>query len=199
MARWTRGKPPKETRIIRAVAHLLDRLSRGLDRLALWGAVLAVLVMLGAAGWQVVARYILAQPPVWTEELARFSMVWAGLLGASCAFRGRTDPTLFPEARNKTGRLGALFAAVRALGVLAFITPILWYSVFGANHNPARGYIARLMGRQAETMDAPMVVFGIAIPIAFTLIFIHLMAELAMQLVDDRTDDRSGDTPQEVL
>lgn len=166
---------------MRAVAHWLDRLSAALHRLALWGAVAAVVVMLGAATWQVIARYALSQPPVWTEELARFSMVWAGLLGASCAFRLRTDPSLFPGMRGVSGPAGAVLAVIRALGVLVLILPILWFSVFGANMNPARGYIARLAGRQAETMELPMTVFGIAIPIAFSLILIHLAAELASQ------------------
>ncbi len=160
------------------VILLVDRVSETLNRLALSGAVIAVLVMLGAAGWQVIARYVLSQPPVWTEELARFSMVWAGLLGASCAFRWKSDPSLFQDMQKKTGSLGAILASLRTIGTLAFIAPIVWYSIFGINMNPARGYIARLAGRQAETMELPMTLFGIAIPIAFTLIFIHLLAGL---------------------
>lgn len=173
---------------MRAMALWIDGVSRRLDRLALVGAVGAVLVMLGAAGWQVIARYVLAQPPVWTEELARFSMVWGGLLGASCAFRAMSDPTLFPNALDRRDGVGKLYAIVRAFGVLAFISPILWYSAFGLNNALGRGYIGRLMGRQAETMDVPMVVFGIAIPVAFTLILLHLIADLALRLTDGPTE-----------
>lgn len=170
---------------MRQAAIALDRLSAGLDRLALWGGVVAVLIMLCAAGWQVVARYLLAQPPVWTEELARFSMVWGGLLGASCAFRAGFDPTLFPQMRLWRGRGSTALALIRAAGAAAFIAPILWFSFFGPGMNPARGYIARLSGRQAETMDLPMVVFGLAIPIAFTLIALHIAASLAMQATEE--------------
>lgn len=171
------------------VALALDRTSAALHRVALWGAVAAVLVMLGAAVWQVVARYVLAQPPAWTEELARFSMVWAGLLGASCAFRLQSDPSLFPGARDYRGPGARLLGLVRAAGVLALIGPILWYSLLGANMTPARGYIARLAGRQTETMDMPMVVFGLAIPVAFTLILIHLIAQLAALFADNVQGD----------
>ena len=150
--------------------------------LAIWGAILAVLVMIGAAGWQVIARYLLDQPPAWTEELARFSMVWAGVLGASCAFRVSADPSLFPVMRDATGRTGIWLALLRAAGTFAFIAPILWYSVFGLNGKLSSGYVGRLLGRQAETMDVPMAVFGTAIPIAFGLILIHLLADLAMTL-----------------
>ncbi len=176
---------------MRAIAHRLDNISAMLNILALSGAVLAVLIMLGSAGWQVVARYVLDQPPIWTEELARFAMVWGGLLGASCAFRAKSDPNLFAEAQNRTGATGRVFALVRTAGVLAFITPILWFSIFGANMNPARGYLTRLMGRQAETMDVPMVVFGVAIPIAFTLILVHLLADLALHFTTDTNPEQS--------
>ena len=169
---------------MRAVASLLDRLSGGLNRAALIGAALAVAIMLFAAGWQVIARYLLNQPPIWTEELARFSMVWGGLLGATCAFRFRSDPTLFPEALKATGGRGLVFTLVRAFGVLCFILPILWFCVFGPGANPARGYLARLAGRQTETMDLPMIVFGVAIPLAFTLILLHVLADIARAIAD---------------
>lgn len=171
---------------MRAVSDLLNRLSHGLNRVALVGAALAVAVMLAAAGWQVIARYLLHQPPVWTEELARFSMVWGGLLGASCAFRQRLDPTLFPEALAKSGVRGLVFTLIRAFGVLCFAIPILWFSFFGPGANPARGYLARLAGRQTETMDLPMVVFGIAIPLAFALILLHVLADIAKALTQVR-------------
>lgn len=167
---------------MRALALRLDRLSQALHAVALRGAVLAVVFMLGAACWQVIARYVLAQPPAWTEELARFSMVWAGLLGASCAFRLGSDPSLFPEMRQRSGPLGRILSLVRFLGVLIFIGPILWYSFFGPNMDATRGYIARLAGRQAETIDVPMIVFGLAIPVSFALILLHLVAQLAVEI-----------------
>lgn len=169
---------------MQAVANLLNRLSDGLNRAALLGASLAVALMLFAAGWQVIARYLLNQPPIWTEELARFSMVWGGLLGATCAFRFRRDPTLFPEALKKSGGTGLAFALIRSAGVLCFVLPILWFSFFGPGTDPARGYLARLAGRQTETMDLPLVVFGIAIPLAFTLILLHVLAEITRAITE---------------
>nr|WP_313084489.1 TRAP transporter small permease [Atlantibacter sp.] len=35
--------------------------------------------------WQVFSRYVLSQPSTSTDELARFSMIWVGLLGAAFA------------------------------------------------------------------------------------------------------------------
>lgn len=40
-----------------------------------------------SVSWQVFSRYVFAAPSSWTEEVARFLMIWVGLLGAAYAFR----------------------------------------------------------------------------------------------------------------
>lgn len=167
---------------MKAFARNIDWLSAKLHSIALWGAVLAVLVMAMSASWQVFARYLLDAPPVWTEELARRAMVWAGMLGASCAFRIRADPTLFPGMRNITGVTGQVLSLVRASGVLIFSVPVIWYSLFGANANMARGFMGRSLNRQAEMLDVAMIWFTMAVPLAFCLILIHLSADVLMRL-----------------
>lgn len=164
---------------IRTIAGGLDRVSVRLFQVGLVTAVLAVVVMMVSASWQVFARYLLDQPPIWTEELARFSMVWAGMMGASCAYRLKADPTLFPEALKLRGPANVAATLVRSLGALIFVSVTIWCCIFGPGGDPARGYIARLLGRQAETMPVPMMVFGIAIPIAFAFVVIHILADIA--------------------
>ena len=39
--------------------------------------------------WQVLTRFLLSQPSSITEELARFLLIWIGLLGAVHAYRAR--------------------------------------------------------------------------------------------------------------
>jgi TRAP-type C4-dicarboxylate transport system permease small subunit len=148
--------------------------------------VAAVLVMVFSAAWQVVARYILDAPPVWTEELARRAMVWAGMLGASCAFRAQRDPTLFPQMREVTGRLGMTLSLVRAVGVVLFATPVIWYSIYGANMNMVRGFLGRSLDRQAEMIDLSMIWFTVVVPLAFILILVHTLAATMMCLTDQQ-------------
>ncbi|MCC5987335.1 MAG: TRAP transporter small permease subunit [Pararhodobacter sp.] len=169
---------------MRRLARGLDRLSAALNTVALWGAVLAVLVMVFAAGWQVVARYALAAPPVWTEELARRSMVWAGMLGASAAFRAGVDPTLFPQAVLLRGLPGKGLALIRAAGALIFVAPVIWFSLFGPNMNMARGFLGRSLDRTAEMIPLSMIWFTAAVPLAFALIALHVIAALAMRLTE---------------
>lgn len=170
-------------------AKRLDALSAAIFTVAVGGAMAAVVLMVATALWQVVARYVLDQPPPWTEELARYSMVWVGLLGASCAFRQNADPVLFPSMNLRRGRVGSSLSFIRAGGVLLFIGPIIWFSLFGRGADITRGYIARMTGREALTMDIPMVVFAVAIPLSFLFILIHLAARVANDLTGDRAPD----------
>lgn len=167
---------------MRRFALGLDRLSAALNTVALWGAVLAVLVMVFAAGWQVVARYALQAPPVWTEELARRAMVWAGMLGASAAFRAGIDPVLNAAALQIRGPAGQGLALIRAAGALAFVAPVIWFSVFGPNMSVARGFLGRSLDRTAEMIPVSMIWFTAAVPLAFALIVLHVLADLALRL-----------------
>lgn len=180
---------------MRRATTFLEALSAVVYRIAAGGAIIAVIVMVATALWQVVARYALDQPPPWTEELARYSMVWVGLLGASCAFHMNSDPTLFPAMRDLRGRVGVLLSVIRSAGVLAFAAPIIWFCVFGRGADITRGYIARMSGRDALTMELPMVVFAAAIPISFTFIVIHLVARLAADLRDMQTVETTTESP----
>ena len=182
---WPNGARPRGNDPLtaaRRIAHGLDRLSAGLDRVAIAGASLAVAAMLASALWQTVARYVFDAPPIWTEEAARRAMVWAGMLGASVAFRAGTNPTLFPAMLHLAGRPGAVMALVRGAGVLVFAAPVLWYSAFGPGMNPARGFIGRSLDRTAEMIPVSMAWFTAAVPVAFVLIVIHLVAALAQRL-----------------
>lgn len=168
-----------------SIARAIISLSFTLNRGALWCAVVAVGVMVFAALWQVVARYIFASPPIWTEELARYSMVWAGMLGASCAFHEGADPVLFPDVRTAPGYKGMIAAIMRAVAVAIFAFPVLWFSIIGPNGTWQRGYIARAMERNAEMLGMPMIWIAIAIPTALVLICIHAMAGIAARTLPD--------------
>ena len=169
---------------MQAIATALGRVSSGLNRIALWGAVAAVIVMTFSAGYQVVARYVFDAPPVWTEELARRAMVWAGMLGASAAFHDRADPNLFPHMLKVSGGRGLALTLLRSAGVAIFALPILYYSLFGPNFSLARGFIGRSLDRKAEMMGISMAWFTAAIPVAFALIIIHVAAHIARSLAD---------------
>ncbi|MFC3228626.1 TRAP transporter small permease [Marinibaculum pumilum] len=153
--------------------------SAALDRAARWGAAIGFTAMLVFVAIQVVARYIFDSPPIWTEELARYAMVWAGLLGAACAFRAGVDPVLVRRAAIPGRGVGHLLRLLRAAAALIFVLPVLYYCLFGAGADPSRGYIARAAAKTADTLGFPMIWVAAAVPVALALIVIHILAFLA--------------------
>lgn len=154
-------------------------LSEALDDACRVAASLSLVLMVLLIGIQVVARYVFADPPAWTEEGARYAMVWAGLLGATIAFRAGSDPVLVRPALFSTGRLRFAGFAARSLAAVLFLAPILYFCLFGPNQDIGRGFLARSAVRQAESLGVSMVWFTVALPLSIAVILVHVVAGLA--------------------
>ncbi len=154
-------------------------LSDEIDRLCRVSAVACFVAMLVFVAIQVVGRYIFNAPPTWTEELARFSMVWGGLLGATVSFKARFDPVLIKPKPDEGVALTWAKTIVRTVAIVMLMGPVLYYSIFGPGMNPARGFLGRSVMRTADTLGFPMVYIAIAVPIMAAIILFHLLAQHA--------------------
>jgi len=150
-----------------------------LNRLCLYGAGICFSAMLVFVAIQVVARYVFQAPPTWTEELARYSMVWGGLLGATVAYKTRFDPVLIRPSGHMSDTVRRAMTAVRAAATVLFLGPVLYYAFFGPGLAVARGFLGRSAQRTADTLGFPMIYIALAVPVAAAVILIHLMAQLS--------------------
>lgn len=102
----------------------MSSLARGLDRFLAGAIGLLLALMLVDAAWQIFTRYILADPPVWTEEIARYLFAWQIFLGAGLAFGRGAHITVdsLQRALPLGGRRAlALFNNALVLLLLAFL------------------------------------------------------------------------------
>lgn len=156
----------------------IEQLSAGLDRvclaLAKFGMIGIALVIL----LQVAVRYGMQSPFAWTEELARYLMVWSGLLGATCAFRRGLDPLILSVTSASSAKRQWLGRAMLALAVFIFLLPMLHYSVFGPGWNIERGFLWRGMGRNSPGLGLNMALVGAVIPVTCLVIMIHCAARV---------------------
>lgn len=77
--------------------------------------------------WQVISRYLLRSPSSYTEEIARFMLIWIGLLGAAYAYRVKMHLGLDLLTAKLAGvpRLWAeLFSAI-CVGIFSVIVMIV--------------------------------------------------------------------------
>lgn len=54
-----------------------------IDKILGYSLIIILAMMVFTVVWQVFSRYILVNPSTYTDELARFLMIWLGLLGAA--------------------------------------------------------------------------------------------------------------------
>jgi TRAP-type C4-dicarboxylate transport system permease small subunit len=159
--------------------HAVVTLSNGLDRICLFLAKAALVGMVCVIMLQVVSRYGLRQPPAWTEELARYFMVWGGLLGATAAFRRAADPAIArvnEQAGDRRARLAKLAVALTAV---IFVGPILYFSIVGPNFDLSRGFVMRMAARTSPGLGVNLGFIAAAIPTFCAVLLIHVAARVA--------------------
>lgn len=84
----------------------LQRAKASVDRLLEGLLVVIFGVLVVDVLWQVFTRYVMQDPSSFTGELARYLLIWLGLMGASYAFgkRAHLAIDLFVNSRSRRGK-----------------------------------------------------------------------------------------------
>ena len=168
----------------RAILTMSDGIHQTVRRVA----VLAVCLMFATVMIQIVARYIFSSPPVWTEDVARYAMVWTGLLGATLSFKTRSDAVLLDSVFPGRPSILAIVAnALQSAAILTFVLPVIYFCFVGLRGGLAKGYLARQAGLTADTLGIPMVWISVSVPLAMIIILIHLAARWAGDTATERS------------
>lgn len=151
----------------------MQNIRRQVDRLLARGLIGLMGVAVVNVLWQVFTRWILDDPSSYTEELARFLLIWIGLLGAAYAAGRRLHLAIDLLPAKLTGRPRRLLdMAIEAL-VAAFALGVM---VVGG------GRLVWLMLRLDQTSAALQVPLGyvyVAVPLAGLLILFYALLDLA--------------------
>ncbi|MDD7973493.1 TRAP transporter small permease [Roseinatronobacter alkalisoli] len=174
-----------------AIAKKLIWLSEAVDQVLRLVALVFLVVMVLTITLQVVARYGFSAPPAWTEEAARYAMVWVGLLGASISFKAGFDPRLVTLPMTLPRPVLGVAAIIRGMAVVLFLGPILFYCFFGPGMNPVRSFLSRSLHTSAESFDMPLIFVTVTVPIFISAIFLHGIAQCAQGLA--RVQDTASD------
>jgi TRAP-type C4-dicarboxylate transport system permease small subunit len=146
-------------------------LERNLERMILTGSLIVMAVVLIA---QVIMRYFLRSPFVWSEELARYILVWCAVLGVSLAVRESRNisvdflPTIFGPASIR------FFSILAHLGVLAFSIVMVTASV------PLIQRLAAI-GQLSPALGIPMWMVYASVPVGFGLAAARTVQALVME------------------
>lgn len=125
--------------------------------------------------WQVFSRYILANPSSFTDELARYLMIWVGVLGAAyVAGKGNhVAITYFSEKFNSANR--------KKVEIIINLT-ILSFALLGMLIGGVRlVYITLVLEQLSPSLKIPLGVVYAVIPISGILIIFYKILDLKKQ------------------
>lgn len=158
---------------------VLEKLSRSINNkveitLFVLGFSMAVIVAL-----QVFFRYVLNQSLFWSEELARYLLVWLTFLGASAAYRRKVHPGVDILSSRMPARLQKTFAVIVHLVSLGLFGVMI---VYGCQFS----HFVRLQISPALYIPK-WIIFSI-IPISGVLLALHAVNFLMRDLGKTRDD-----------
>ncbi len=84
-----------------------------------------MVVMVVSVVWQVLSRYLFVVPAAWTEELARFLLIWIGMLGAAFAYRNGSHLGLDLLPKKLQGKSRILLQRLTHLSCFLFAAIVL--------------------------------------------------------------------------
>jgi len=96
-----------------------------LDRALKIALMLLMVLLVLSVTWQVVSRYLFAAPSSWTEEVARFVLIWIGTLGAAYAFRTNMHIGLDLLPKKLTGNAARNLRWLTLAVVILFASTVL--------------------------------------------------------------------------
>ena len=99
---------------------ILNRLKTAVDRVIAALTVVMMISLVICVVWQVFSRYVLNQPSTLTDEMARFLMIWVGLLGAAYTVGAQRHLSIDLLAMSLSGRKQAVLQLLVNLLILSF-------------------------------------------------------------------------------
>ncbi len=158
------------------LAIRLEQLSSRLNAIVWAGAGGFLVLMLVLVCVQIVARYGLSDAPAWTEEGARYAMIWSGLLGGAVAFHQNADPALVQITERHPLWLRRLQVWAGGACVAVFLGVLLWHSA---------GFVGRAAARESESLGWNLGIVVMILPLYAGLVIIH--AALKVTVFELRT------------
>lgn len=162
----------------------IETFKRPIDRLLAGFTITVMALLVVCVVWQVFSRYVLQKPSTMTDEIARFSMIWVGLLGAAYAVGQRRHLSIDLFTANLKG-------ARRVMNLLFVDACVLLFSasamVWGGLTLVTKVYST---GQLSPAMQMPMAYVYVVLPLS-GLIICYYSVLFVLQTVSEQLLTRS--------
>ena len=148
--------------------HPLYRIKSTMDVVLGW----ALVVLMGLAVvnvlWQVFTRFVLGNPSSFTDELARYLLIWVGLFGAAYA-SGKRMHLSIDLLRTKLGGRAVHWHSIVVVVIVGVFA--LFVMVIGGVRLVSLSF---LLGQTSAALNVPLGVVYLALPVSGALIVVYL-------------------------
>jgi TRAP-type C4-dicarboxylate transport system permease small subunit len=117
--------------------------------------------------WQVFTRYVLASPSPYTDELARYLLIWIGLTGAAYAAGKRMHLAIDLLPNKLTGRAREALSLVIELAIFLFALVVM---VFGGLRLVT---LTLMLEQTSAALRVPLGYVYLALPVSGLLIMFY--------------------------
>ena len=165
--------------MVDALLDFLEALSKGYRAimrplLVVLFSVLTIIVL-----YAVFMRYVLNLAPTWSEEIARYIMVWMALLGSSIALRQGRHIGLSTLVEQIFGKYTRVVFFIADLCILAFLVIVVFSGASMAQ------FVA---GQRSPSANLPMWVPYLAVPVGA----IFMVLETLILILDKLRPERAA-------
>lgn len=147
-----------------------------LDRILEWILIVLMSGMTLDVLWGVFTRYIVGSQAPWSEELARYLLIWIGILGAAWASGKHLHLAidLFPESLSPVRRRN-LMIIINVL-VIFFVTAAM---IIGGIRLV---YVVTYLGQESAALKLPLGAVYTVMPLSGVIIVYHKIHDIIAEL-----------------
>ncbi|MBN1302589.1 MAG: TRAP transporter small permease [Melioribacteraceae bacterium] len=157
------------------------KLRKGIDKALEFFLILIVAVLVADVLWQVVSRYILKSPSSFTDELARFLLIWVGILGSAYATGKKLHLAIDVIVNKFNEKNRALINNLINIAVSIFALTVM---VIGGTNLI---YILLKLGNTSAALLVPIGYVYAVIPISGLLIIYYSLFDLIIGMKSNNT------------
>lgn len=143
-----------------------------IDKILGSALIIIMAVMVVNVLWQVFTRYVVGTPSSFTDELARYLMIWVGVLGAAYV-SGRNMHVAIDvlPSRSSSKTQKRLSRIVNSLIILFALSALVIGGI-------RLVYISYLLGQQSPALQIPLAVVYMVMPLSGLLIIFYKVSDL---------------------
>ncbi len=150
----------------------MEKIRKYIDKFLALILIITMTVLVVDVVWQVLARYVVKSPSSFTDELARFLLIWVGLLGSAYALGKKKHLAIDLLPSKLTGKPKKILQVFISVLIIAFAALVL---VVGGIRLV---YITFTLNQISPALGIPIAYVYLVLPLSGLLMIVYGILEI---------------------